>query len=209
VLERPIEGAHVAVLCDGHEQRQAFLAGYLAGALRRGEGAVCVTAEEPDLLLERVRCAAGDTAVASPGLEVVPTAQSYLRDGCFSGQFMADWLARLTAAAPAGSGLPRQCIAGVLDWVDGLDEAGFDQLFRYESTLNLVAPAGRHTLACFYDLATLPAAEVVNVLRAHPDVVISGTVWKSPFYDDRGLRPLPLSEPGGCTGGPDRQCDRE
>ena len=29
----------------------------------------------------------------------------------------ADWLARLTAAAPVGSGLPRQCIAGVLDWV--------------------------------------------------------------------------------------------
>ena len=200
ILERPEEGAHVAVLCGDAGERQALLAGYLAGALRRGEGAVCVTAEEPEQLRERVRDSGGSAPESGPDVEVVATAQSYLRDGRFSGQFMVDWLAQLTAAAPAGSGLPRQCVAGVLDWVDGLDTGGFDELFRYESTLNLLAPAGRHTLACFYDLARLPAAEVINVLRAHPQVVISGTVWKSPFYDDKDLRPLPLPEPGHPAG---------
>jgi hypothetical protein len=205
VLERPDEGAHVAVLCGDIAERQALLTGYLAGALRRGEGAVCVTAEESQQLRDRVRDRAGSAAAGGSDVEVVATARSYLRHGRFSGQFMVDWLARLTAAAPAGSAQPRQCIAGVLDWVDGLDAGGFDELFRYESTLNLLAPAGRHTLACFYDLARLPAAEVINVLRAHPKVVISGTVWDSPFYrtvqyDDTDLRPLPLSEPGDPAG---------
>jgi hypothetical protein len=203
VLERPEEGAHVAVLCSDTAERQALLAGYLAGALRRGEGAVCVTAEEPGQLRDRVRDCAGPAFASGPEVEVVATAESYLRDGRFSGQFMVDWLADLTAAAPAGSERPRRCIAGVLDWVAGLDTGGFDELFRYESTLNLLAPAGRHTLACFYDLARLPAAEVINVLRAHPRVVISGTVWKSPFYYDKDLRPLPLPEPGSPAGASD------
>jgi hypothetical protein len=179
VLERPSEGLHVAVLCSDRAQRHALLTGYLAGALRRGEGAVCVTAEPAELLPADV--------------EVVPTAQSYLRGGSFSGRFMAGWVAQLTAAAPVGSAEPRQCIAGVLDWVDGLDAAGFDDLFRYESTLNVLAPTTRHSMACFYDLAKLPAAEVVNVMRAHPQVVVSGTVWESPFYHDEDLQPLPLA----------------
>ncbi|HEX3828910.1 MAG TPA: MEDS domain-containing protein [Sporichthyaceae bacterium] len=203
ILERPEEGVHVAVLCGDAAERQALLAGYLAGALRRGEGAVCVTAEEPEQLRERVRDCAGAALASGPDVEVVATAQSYLREGRFSGQFMVDWLAQLTAAAPAGSELPRQCVAGVLDWVDGLDAGGFDELFRYESTLNRLAPAGRHTLACFYDLALLPAAEVINVLRAHPRVVISGAVWESPFYVDKDLRPLPLPEPGHPAGASD------
>jgi hypothetical protein len=80
----------------------------------------------------------------------------------------------------------------VLDWFGDLDDAGYEELYRYESTLNVLAPTSRHTLACFYDLQVLPAAQVINVLRTHPRVVISGIVWDSPFYDEDQLRPLPL-----------------
>jgi len=192
-LDRPAEGAHLAVLCADLGERQSLLTTYLAGALTRGDGAVCVTAEPADDLRNRVARQAGGDCRAT--VEVVPTVGSYLHDGRFSGAFMAQWLARLAAAAPRGSPAPRQCIAGVLDWVEDLDPAGFDDLFRYESTLSFLAPTSRHTLACFYDLARLPAAEVVNVMRAHPCLVVSGQVWESPFHDDEELRPLPLPDP--------------
>lgn len=198
-LDRPSEGAHLAVLCAEPGERQALLTAYLAGAVRRGEGAVCVTPEDAPQLRDRVARVAGE--VASAAVEVVPTAGSYLHEGRFSGTFMAGWLAGLTAAAPIGSDAPRLCIAGVLDWVEQLDAAGFDELFRYESTLNLLAPASRHSLVCFYDLTRLPAAEIVNVMRSHPHLVVSGQVWESPFYDDEELRPLPLPDAGSSAGG--------
>ncbi|HEX3612889.1 MAG TPA: MEDS domain-containing protein [Sporichthyaceae bacterium] len=198
-LDSPGEGAHFAVLCADPGERQNLLATYLAGAVRRGENAVCVTAEAPEELRARVaRRTGGDPAA---GVDVVPTVGSYLHDGRFSGEFMLGWLAELAAQSPIGSTEPRGCIAGVLDWVDDLDPAGYQDLFRYESTLNLLAPTSRHSLACFYDLARLPAAEVVNVMRAHPRLVVSGQVWNSPFYDDEDLRPLPLPDPGGPAGG--------
>jgi hypothetical protein len=122
---------------------------------------------------------------------VVPTAESYLRGGAFSGQYMAGWVADLVRQPPAGR-VARQCIAGVLDWCGDLDAAGFADLYRYESTLNLLAPSIRHTMACFYDLQVLPAAQIISVLRTHPRVVVSGAVWDSPFYDEEQLDPLPL-----------------
>jgi hypothetical protein len=183
VLDAPPESAHLAVLYNHPGERETLLTRYLAGAVRRGEGAVCVTAEAAEELTGSVRRAAGiDAAV-----EVVPTADSYLHGGAFDAAFMTSYVADLVAA-PA----ERQCIAGVLDWFADVEEATYEELYRYESTLNLLAPTIRHTLACFYDLRALPAAQVINVLRTHPRVVVSGTVWDSPFYDVEQLRPLPL-----------------
>jgi hypothetical protein len=189
VLDGPPEGTHLAVLFNHAGERETLLTRYLAGAVRRGEGAVCVTAEAAEELTGSLRRAAGPAAEVA----VVPTADSYLRGGEFSAQFMAGWVADLVRQNPPG-GPERQCIAGVLDWFGDLDASGFEDLYRYESTLNLLAPTIRHTLACFYDLQVLPAAQVVNVLRTHPRVVVSGCVWDSPFYDVEQLRPLPLPD---------------
>jgi hypothetical protein len=174
VLDAPPESAHLAVLYNHPGERETLLTRYLAGAVRRGEGAVCVTANA---------AAAGLAAEVA----VVPAEDSYLRGGAFDATFMSGYVAELVNAPG-----DRQCIAGVLDWFADVDPATYEELFRYESTLNLLAPTSRHTLACFYDLGVLPAAQVINVLRTHPRVVVSGTVWDSPFYDVEQLRPLPL-----------------
>jgi hypothetical protein len=176
VLDAPPEGAHLAVLFTHPGERETLLTRYLAGAVRRGEGAVCVTA---------------DAVGISAEVAVVPAEGTYLRDGQFSAEFMSGYVADMVAAPGR-----RQCIAGVLDWFADVDAATYEALYRYESTLNVLAPTSRHTLACFYDLRALPAAQVINVLRTHPRVVVSGAVWDSPFYDEEQLRPLPL--PGGA-----------
>lgn len=188
VLDAPPEGAHLAVLFTHPGERETLLTRYLAGAVRRGEGAVCVTAEAAEELSGSLRRAAG----ANAEVAVVAAEDTYLRDGQFSADFMSGYVADMVAAPGR-----RQCIAGVLDWFADVDPATYEELYRYESTLNLLAPTSRHTLACFYDLRALPAAQVINVLRTHPRVVVSGTVWDSPFYDEAQLQPLPL--PGSAV----------
>jgi hypothetical protein len=182
VLDQPAEGAHLAVLFSGSDEQWATLIPYLTGALVRGEGAVCVTSAEEQL---RARVEA----------DVVPTAQSYLKDGLFNPAFMLEWLGDLSAGAPAGGQGPRQCIAGVLDWVGDLDPGGLTELFRYESSLNLIAASSRHTFACYYDLRALRAEGVLTVLRTHPRVVVGGMPWESPFYEESALDPFAPCSP--------------
>jgi hypothetical protein len=191
VASDPGEGDHLAVLYTDPDDRDALLLPYLAGARARGEGAVCVTAVEPDLMASQVRALGGE-------VEVLPTAEAYLRGGSFSAPFMAGWLAELAAASPAGSQAPRLRIAGDLDWIEVLDADGLVELFRYEATLSTFAPSSRHSLVCFYDLSRLSAAGVVEVLRTHPKAILGGALWDSPFYDPAALNPveIPPHAPG-------------
>lgn len=189
-LETAPEGSHVAVLYQDAEEKDAAMFPYLAGALARGEGAVCVTGGDEDDVRRGVSESARHGSRRFDGMEVLAADSTYMRDGRFDAEGTAGWLADLAAASPAGTDNRRLCIAGVLDWAGALDAPGFDGLFRYESSLSVIAPDSRHTLACFYDLTTLPATEVISVFRTHPHVVVSGMMWESPFYDPSGLRPL-------------------
>lgn len=179
VLARPAEGEHVAVLYTEAAERDATLIPYLAGALAAGEGALCVTAVDPDLLREQVGHAeAGD----AHRLEVLATEKTYLADGRFSAPAMASWLAELAAAAPSGSDAPRLRIAGDLAWAECLDADGLVDLFAYEATLDTFAVGCRHTFACFYDLTRISGVAVLEVLRTHPRALVNGVLWDSPFY---------------------------
>jgi DcmR-like sensory protein len=178
VMEDLGEGAHVAVLYAESADRDAYLLPYLRSALREGDGGVCVTAVDPDDLIENVRIG----SAGSGDFEVVGTTGSYLRDGAFRGEAMVSWLSALAAEAPAGSDRPRRSIAGDLNWLKVLDDKGLRELFAYESALDSLAPGCRHTFACFYDTTQLPARNVIDVFRTHSRVVVGGALWNSPFY---------------------------
>jgi hypothetical protein len=176
----PGEGAHIAVLYRGPDGRDEILMPYLAGAHERGEGAMCVTHVDAGEFASQVARAGAPAG----SVEVLRTADTYLRGGAFSAPAMSGWLAQVGQAAPRGSDGRRLRIAGDLTWIEALGEEGFDELIEYETSLNSIAPACRHTLACFYDLGLLAADQIVALLRAHPQVVIDGTLWDSPFYLD-------------------------
>lgn len=181
-VAEPGEGAHIAVLYRGPDGRDEVLIPYLAGARAREEGALCVTHVDPDEFADRVVRAVGE-----PGsVEVLRTEDSYLRDGSFSAPAMSGWLAEVGQTAPRGSDALRIRIAGDLSWIEALGEEGFDELVEYENSLNAIAPGCRHTFACFYDLGQLAAEQIVALLRTHPQVVLDGALWDSPFYVEAG-----------------------
>jgi hypothetical protein len=166
----PSEGAHIAVLYRNTGERDAGLTGYLSAAAARGEDAVGIT----DAVL--------DVPGAGDAVEMLRVADTYLAEGDFDADAMAGWLAGLAAQAPRGSAERRTRIAGDLAWTAGLDDDGFAELLRYEATLDGIAPTSRHTYACFYSLADLSVRHLIEVLRTHPQVLIDGALWESPFY---------------------------
>ncbi len=179
----PGEGAHIAVLYRGPDGRDEVLIPYLAGARQHDEGALCITDVDPDTFAGQVTRAAG-----MPGsVEVFSSAATYLRGGAFL-RAGDDQLGGRDRAGRARVRMPRGCVSpGICAGSKHSSEEGFDELIEYETSLNALAPSCRHTLACFYDLALLDADRIVALLRAHPQVVIDGALWDSPFYvEDAG-----------------------
>ena len=178
-LESLDEGAHVAVLYASRSERDAHLIPYLIAATRGGKSGVCVAGDEPGSLERKLEAAVPGS---SESLEVLPTDSTYLVDGEFAGDAMADWLRSVAEAAPRGSSGAVSHIAGDLDWLAPLDGSSLDDVHGYESVLDSFASQSRHTFACFYDTTSLPGAHLIDVFRTHSRVLVGGALWESPFY---------------------------
>jgi DNA-binding CsgD family transcriptional regulator len=61
---------------------------------------------------------------------------------------------------------------------------GWDDLFRYESALNLAVEQMPAILICLYDLQKFGADMLVEVLHTHPKVLLDRTVIDNPHYLD-------------------------
>jgi hypothetical protein len=59
---------------------------------------------------------------------------------------------------------------------------GTQALFAYESALNTYATRHPQSIWCLYDLGALGTDMVVDVVRTHPKVLLSGVVLENPYY---------------------------
>jgi hypothetical protein len=69
-----------------------------------------------------------------------------------------------------------------MEWALGASP-GVDDLLEYEVRLNYVVPRYHGTVTCSYDLSKFSAENTIDVLRAHPAVIIGGKLQDNPFYE--------------------------
>ena len=189
-LEVLEEGTHIAVLYSDRAERDAHLIPYLSAAARVGKSSVCVASDEPEDLKRQVEDLVPGS---SDQLEVFGTDTTYLRDGKFACTEMTEWLESFARAVPVGSADRPSHIAGDINWLSRLDSQDLTELNAYEASLDSFASGCRHTFACFYEASSLPASNVLSVFRTHPQVVVGGALWQSPFYAGQ---PAPQAAPG-------------
>ena len=179
-LESLGEGVHVAVLYADERERNAHLIPYIVAASLAGKESICVAADEPDDLSSLLE---NRSPGSSAALVVLPTDETYLRDGRFASDEMAAWLGDMAQDAPLGTTHPATRVAGDIDWLDRFAGDSLAELHAYESRLDGFASSCRHTFACFYSRATLPAAGIIDVFKTHSKVLVGGVLWDSPFYE--------------------------
>jgi len=189
-------GTHLCALYSGPEERDRLLYPFIDEGLRRGDKCLCLVDDvEPAFVRGRAVGPPGpDFARRSAQLDVERSSDAYLRSGRFSVDDTVSFLCESVDEAIADE-FDFLRAAGEMSWVLS-GPPGWDDLFVYESSLNLVVEQVPTILMCLYDLKKFGADMLMEALRTHPKVLLDGTVVDNTLY-------LPPAEyPPACRAAP-------
>jgi hypothetical protein len=147
-------------------------------------GEKCLNFLDPSHRQERLRRLAGGTAgaeeaIASGQLDVRTWQDSTLQGNRFDQDRM---LALFGGMAADGQGsFPRTRLWANMEWsLSGLP--GCEQLVEFESRLNTVLDRSKDIVLCVYDVRKYSARLVLDILCAHPMVVVGERLRPNPLY---------------------------
>ena len=174
---------HVCAFFDTRDDGYRILLPFVKEGLERGEKAIQIV--DPALRddhLARLSDVGIDVeaAQAQGELEVLDWKDTYLRNGYFDRRAMSalveDMLSRTRA-----EGFPRARIIGHMEWAlhDGSD---LPALVEYEARMNDVLPRYDDPVVCAYDRCAFAAGTAMDVFRAHPVVLLDGTLQQNPSF---------------------------
>ncbi len=110
---------------------------------------------------------------------VASSEETYLAGGEFDMDRMVGFVRdHLVSAATQGR---RVRTAGWMEWLSR-GTPGVDRVMEYEARMNLLVPDFDCTFVCIYDLSTLNAETLVDILATHPFVILKGQIRENGFY---------------------------
>jgi MEDS: MEthanogen/methylotroph, DcmR Sensory domain len=119
-------------------------------------------------------------AMSSGQLEVRPWRDGPLRGGRFD---QDAWLALFEQVLQSGpaAGYTQTRFFAHMEWALA-DLPGVDDLIEFEARVDYVIRKYKDAVVCAYDLTKFGASTVMDALRMHPAVIISGLLQENPFY---------------------------
>jgi len=113
-------------------------------------------------------------------LEVFPWEQAHLRPGYFDQEAMLGLLDE-TMAGHRTQGFPLTRLWSNQEWALR-DVPGVSDIAEYEARYNALSARHEDLTVCVYDLTRFGADLVMDLLRTHPLVIISGMLYENPFF---------------------------
>jgi hypothetical protein len=203
------EYRHVCALFDTRDDEYSALIPFIREGLAQGERTVSFVPRSYSDHWSRLAAAGIDVerARTSRQLEACVSEETYTPDGRFDVSAMLDQIQESLHRGPA-LGFRRTRLAGHAEHVLA-DAKTADDFLEYEARLNCIAPTFRDPVVCIYDITKMNAGMILDVLRTHPVVVISGLVQTNPFFvppdvflaelgnrrAGRGSAPAPVARP--------------
>lgn len=174
------EGDHICAFYRGEAQRDAVLLPYLRAGLHAGDKCICVLdTTDPDHLDVGMD---DEPRVAADQLALYRSEESYLLGDRFSPDDMLAFWDKGASAALGDDGYSFLRAVGEMTWALR-DLTGVELLIVYEAQLNRFLAKYPQTILCLYDLERFTDGEIlIEILRTHPKVLMSGTVIDNPWY---------------------------
>jgi MEDS: MEthanogen/methylotroph, DcmR Sensory domain len=177
-------GLHICAFYRGAAQRDELLLPYLREGLANGDKCICVT-DDP-AAGQSVLALAGefgiDPATPPTPLEPLDSGSTYLSGGSFAIEKMIGFWDREMSTAVAKDGFGFVRAAGEMTWALR-GQPGSQLLMAYEAQLNVFLHRYPQVLLCLYDLEQFANGGIVmEILRTHPTVLMSGRMIDNPWY---------------------------
>jgi hypothetical protein len=181
----PLEpGDHICALYVSQTERDQIMLPFLRAGLQAGHKCFCVVDSSPT---SQVLKDLGDddatlAALSEHQLELFTAGETYLRTRPFSTEGILDFLRENVQVAAAEGDYAFSRITGEMPWAlhDLPDER--EEFFRYEAELNRFAPQYPQAILCLYDLGHFGGGILLDLLRTHPKLVVSGQLVENPYY---------------------------
>jgi PAS domain S-box-containing protein len=184
-------GDHLCVLYETEQQQQELLTSFIRSGLEQGQKVLyIVDSHTADVILAYLEKVGMKTAgyMDSGQLSILTLEGSYLREGSFDPDAMIGLLQREERRA-LEEGYSALRVTGEMTWVlRGLP--GSERFIEYEAKLNDYFPGSRALALCQYDRWAFDARLLLDVVVAHPIVVLGTEIYDNFYY-------VP---PGGLTG---------
>lgn len=168
---------HVAALFRSRTSRYRVLAPFIDEGLTNGEKTIhFIDPPDRDAHLDAFLSESVDLARAEAdgNARLVSWHETYLRDGRFEPDAMLTLIPQLLREA-SGEGFSRTRLVANMEWAL-LDYPGVKDLAAYELALNNALASFADVVICAYDLTKFGADVIIDVMLAHPVVLIDDTL---------------------------------
>ena len=177
------ETRHVCAFFNSEEEEYRVLLPFIKDGFACGHKAVhVVNPDQRDGHRERLTAAGIDAAEAelSGQFELKTNIETYLRDGQFDKERMLQAFEQIASGNPA-SDFPLSRIVCRMDWA-AEGKSYTDDLIEFESRVNHVWEHHDDAVICTYHLGQFGGDTVIDIMRTHPMIIISGTLQRNPFF---------------------------
>lgn len=175
-------GDHICGLYAGQPQRDQVVIPFLEAGLTAGDKCICVVDEtDPAKIFKKLGHSA-DTAApaAAKQLEVIRAADLYLRSGRFSAdEIIGAWKAAIADAMYDGQ---FDLVRAVETWSRRDVVPDKHELLLLESEMNRYLPLYPQIVVCLYDINRFGAGIIVDLLKTHPRMLVSGMLIENPYF---------------------------
>jgi hypothetical protein len=174
---------HICAFFNSADEEHRVLRSFFKRGFERGDKAFhLVSPELREEHLKRLAEAGIDVqeAMETGQLEVRPWQDAPLRGGRFD---QDAWLASFEQVLQSGpaAGYAQTRFLAHMEWAL-VDLPGVEDLIEFETRVNYVVPKYDDIVICAYDLSKFGASVVMDALRTHPVVIVSGLLQENPFF---------------------------
>jgi hypothetical protein len=189
---------HVCAFLGHSRQERELLLPFIAEAFSSGDRVVQIIDrhDRPERMRMMIESGINTDAYEQEGrLSMIAWENAYLKGARFDQHAMLQ-LANQIGAMTTQTGLATRVWAD-MSWAAG-NFPGAGDLIEYESRLNTILPKYDMAVVCAYEVAKFNSAMILDVLHAHPHVIIGGILAQNPFYipPDEFLPELKSRKPG-------------
>jgi hypothetical protein len=174
-------GDHLCGLYAGAQQRDDVLIPFLEAGLRSGDKCICVVdGTDPNEIVTALGSQVeGSTRAFGTQLEVFRSSDMYMRGGTFSAaEIIGAWKAAISDVMYDGR---FDLVRAIESWSLRDVVPDSQELLALESEMNRYLPLYPQVIVCMYDLDRFGGNMVVDLLKTHPYILLSGMVVENPY----------------------------
>ena len=176
-------GTHICQIYSTEQERDESIFRFLLAGLEDGERGACFSNDISAADIERYCAGEGldiDSIRVKNALSVSNASSVYFKGGLFSPENMLALLAAYHDKA-RNDGFTSARVIGEMT-AEIKEIQGGKRLLEYESRVSMLLREKPVTAMCQYNANEFDGATIMEVLRVHPMMIVSGAVVQNPFF---------------------------